>query len=214
MQIFLIIWFILTGVSLIFVIWDQLTNTPSVKIMKAAWFLVILYTGIVGLIAYILGCRKPKHMPHDEFIKDHWKQTLGSEIHCVAGDATAIIIAAGVLHYFNLPNGVESVIEYVAAWAFGLFVFQALFMRFMFSSYWEAVLKCIFPETVSMNFIMSGMIPTIVILKYYFPEGSDPFTLAFWGIMSAATILGFFFAYPINSWMIKRQIKHGMMSEK
>jgi len=210
----LVFWFILTALSLAFVIWDQFTNTPSVGIMKLAWFLVILYTGIIGFIFYLASCRKPKDKSHDEFIKDHWKQALGSEIHCVAGDATAIIITAGILHYFDLPNGWESVIEYVAAWCFGLFVFQALFMRSMFSSYGEAVKKSIFAETVSMNFIMGGMIPTILLLKQHFPHGSDPFTLTFWGIMSTATIVGFIFAYPINSWMVKRGIKHGMMSAK
>ena len=153
-------------------------------------------------------------MSHDEIIKDHWKQALGSEIHCVAGDATAIIIAAGILHYFNVPNGWEAVIEYIAAWFFGLFIFQALFMRSMFGSYWEAVRACVFVETVSMNFIMAGMIPTILILKHHFPTGSNPLTLTFWGIMSAATIIGFCLAYPINSWMVRKGIKHGMMSAK
>ena len=210
----LVLWFVLTGLSLLFVIWDQFTNTPSVPIMKLAWFLVILYTGLFGLIFYVLSCRKPKNMSHDEFIKDHWKQTLGSEIHCVAGDATAIIIAAAILHYFSIPNGWEAVVEYAAAWLFGLLIFQALFMRSMFPSYWEAVIRCVFPETVSMNFIMAGMIPTILILKHHFPYGSNPLTLTFWAIMSAATIIGFIFSYPINSWMVKRGIKHGMMSAK
>jgi Domain of unknown function (DUF4396) len=114
----------------------------------------------------------------------------------------------------NLPNGWEAVIEYIAAWLFGLLVFQALFMRSMYSSYWEAVKRCVFAETVSMNFIMAGMIPVVLILKHYYPKGSDPLTLEFWGIMSAATLVGFLFAYPINSWMVKKGIKHGMMSAK
>lgn len=210
----LTVWFILTGLSLLFVIWDQFTNTPSVGIMKLAWALVILYTGVIGLIFYILSCRKPKNISHDEFIKNHWKQALGSEIHCVAGDATAIIIAAGILHYLNLPNGWEMVIEYISAWLFGLLIFQALFMRSMYRSYAEAVIKCVFAETVSMNFIMAGMIPTIMIIKHHYPKSSDPLTLAFWGMMSAATMIGFVFAYPINSWMVKKGIKHGMMSAK
>ena len=153
-------------------------------------------------------------MSHDAFIKDHWKQALGSEIHCVAGDATGIILAAIMLYFFDLPNGIEAIVEYIFAWVFGLFLFQVLFMRSMFSSYKQAIIQCIFAETVSMNFIMAGMLPTILILKHYFPKGGDPSTLAFWGIMSAATIVGFFFAYPINSWMVRRNIKHGMMTAK
>ncbi len=208
----LILWFIATGLSFFYVLWDQLTNTPSVKIMKLAWLLVILYTGPFGLIFYLLGCRKPRQRSHDDFIKDPWKQGLGSEIHCVAGDATAIILAAALLHYASLPNGWEAVIEYCAAWLFGLLIFQALFMRSMYPSYFEAVKGTVFAETVSMNFIMAGMIPTVLIIKKYFPEASDPFSLRFWGMMSIATIIGSIFAYPINLWMVKKGIKHGMMS--
>lgn len=207
------LWFILTFFSLVFVVWDQLTNTPSVRIMTWAWALTIIYTGPLGLFFYFLSCREPLANTHDAFIKAHWKQTLGSEIHCVAGDATAIIITAAILHYFDIPNGLEAIVEYVAAYIFGLFIFQALFMRSMFNGYWQAVKKTIFPETISMNFVMAGMLPAVLVLKYLFPIASDPFTIYFWGVMSVATIIGFIFAYPINSWLIKKGIKHGMMSK-
>ena len=209
----LILWFILTLLSLVFVIYDQITNTPSMTVMKWAWYLVILYTGPIGLFFYLLSCRQPMPNTHDEFINVHWKQALGSEIHCVAGDATAIIIAAAILYFFQLPNGLEAIIEYCAAYLFGLFIFQALFMRSMFKTYKEAVIKTIFVETVSMNMVMAGMLPTILILKHIYPEGGNPATLLFWGIMSIATMIGFIFAYPINSWMVRIGIKHGMMSK-
>ena len=34
----------------------------------------------------------------------------------------------------------------------------------------------------------------------------------FWGVMSVATVAGGITAYPINSWMVARGVKHGMMS--
>lgn len=209
----LIFWFVLTFLSLLFVIYDQLTNTPSVNVMKFAWFLVILYTGPIGLFFYFLSCRQPMEGTHDEFIKPHWKQALGSEIHCVAGDATAIIVMAAILHSFSISNGLEALIEYIAAYLFGLFIFQALFMRSMFSSYAMAVKHTIFSETVSMNYVMAGMIPTIIILKHFFPQGANPTTALFWGIMSLATIIGFILAYPVNSYLVKHKLKHGMMSK-
>lgn len=209
----LTLWFILTLGSLIYVIWDQFTNTPSMRVMTLAWVLVIFYTGPLGLFFYFTTCRQPMPGTHDAFIKDHWKQSVGSLIHCVAGDATAIIIMAAILHYFSLPNGIEVIIEYVAAYLFGLLIFQALFMRGMFDTYWQAVRNTIFAETVSMNMVMTGMFPVIVIFKYLVPESSNPATLYFWGKMSLATIVGSFIAYPINSWMVKRGVKHGMMSK-
>lgn len=209
---FLFCWYLLTALSLLFVIYDQLTNTPSMRVMTLAWVLILLYTGPLGLFIYLLSCRQPMPNTHDEFIKAHWKQAVGSVIHCVAGDATAIILSAIVLSFFSISNGVELVIEYVAAYLFGLLIFQALFMRSMFSSYREAVMKTLFVETVSMNFVMTGMLPVIVLVKHFIPTASDPAHLEFWGMMSLATIVGFIVAYPVNSWLVNRGIKHGMMS--
>ncbi|NGX45498.1 MAG: hypothetical protein K940chlam2_00653 [Chlamydiae bacterium] len=209
----LILWFTLTILSLGYVLWDQYTNTPSMRIMTLAWALIILYMGPVGLFIYFTSCRQPLPGTHDAFIAAHWKQAVGSLIHCIAGDATAIIALASVLYFTALPNGTEVIIEYIAAYLFGLFIFQALFMRSMFATYREAVMKSIFAETVSMNFVMAGMFPVIVIVKHFLPEASNPATLLFWGMMSLATLVGFALAYPINSWMVKRGVKHGMMSK-
>lgn len=209
---FLLCWYILTGLSVLYLIYDQLTNTPSMRIMGLAWLLVMLYTGPIGLFFYFLSCRQPLPETHEQFIAAHWKQALGSEIHCVAGDATAIIIIAAILHYFPLANGLESIVEYVAAYLFGLFIFQALFMLGMFSSYWEAVKSTIFVETVSMNTVMAGMLPVILVIKYLFPIASDPSQPYFWGMMSLATLVGFIFGYPINSYLVRKGYKHGMMS--
>ncbi len=210
----LYLWFVFTFFSLFFVVWDQWTNTPSVSVMKWAWALTIIYTGPVGLFFYLLSCRQPLPETHDAFIKVHWKQALGSEIHCVAGDATAIIGSAAFLHYYPLPNGLEAIVEYVAAYFFGLFIFQALFMMPMYPNYLSALRKTIFPETVSMNFVMAGMLPVVLLVKHYIVKASDPFAIEFWGMMSLATIIGFFFAYPINSYLVKKGYKHGMMTQK
>jgi hypothetical protein len=105
------------------------------------------------------------------------------------------------------------IIEYLAAFVVGLFVFQALFMRSMYGgNYWLAVRKTFFAETVSMNMVMVGMIPTMVILMRILPEASNPFYPTFWAVMSLATMAGMLTAYPINSWMVRRGLKHGMMS--
>lgn len=209
----LTLWFILTLGCLIFILYDQLTNTPLPKVMTLAWCLVVAYTGPLGLFLYFLTCRQPLEGTHDAFIAPLWKQAVGSLIHCVAGDATAIIGMAALLHFVKVPNGTEVILEYIAAYFFGLLIFQAFSMRGMFSSYKKSVQKTIFAETVSMNLVMAGMFPVIVIIKYHYPIVSNPAHLYFWGMMSLATIIGFIAAYPINFWMVKKGIKHGMMSK-
>jgi hypothetical protein len=208
----LIIWYLLTACSMVFLIWDLFTNTPAGNVMKLAWVLVVFYTGPIGLFIYLLSCRQPLPGTHDDFIKPLWKQATGSLLHCVAGDATGIILSAAIVYHFGLPNGIDLTIEYLSAFVVGLFVFQALFMLSMYGNYWLAVSKTIFVETVSMNMVMVGMIPTMVILMHNLPGSDDPTQALFWGVMSLSTMAGMITAFPINYWMVKRGLKHGMMT--
>jgi len=208
----LLVWYILTFASIAFVIWDQATNTPTMGVMKAAWVLVVLYTGPVGLFIYLLSCRQPKPGTHSAFIAAHWKQSVGSMAHCLAGDATGIIVSAAIVYHFGLPNGIDLIIEYLSAFVVGLLVFQALFMLAMYGDYGTAVRKTFFSETVSMNMVMVGMIPTMIVLMHYVPDGDNPWSARFWGVMSLATLAGGVTAYPINSWLVGKKFKHGMMT--
>ena len=209
----LLLWYLLTVGSLVFLLWDLATNTPAHWVMKLAWTLIILYTGPIGLFIFLLSCRQPMPDTHEQFISAHWKQAVGSMLHCVAGDATGIILAASIVYHFGLPNGVDLIVEYSAAFIVGLLVFQALFMKSMFGgNYFKAIRKTFFAETVSMNMVMVGMIPTMVILMDWVPGGDNPTRPIFWGIMSLATMAGMLTAYPINSWMVRRGLKHGMMT--
>ena len=211
----MLIWFIFTGFSLIFVAWDAFTQTPISKVQALAWLVVTLYTGPVALFMYLLACRNPFAGAHDAFIKAPWKQAFNSEMHCVAGDATGIILAAIVLSFVNLPVGIDVMLEYVAGFAFGLFIFQALIMKDMFGGdYLQAVRRTIFVEWVSMNMVMAGMIPVMVILKHWLPAGENPGNLEFWWIMGIATIAGGVLAYPINAWLVRKNYKHGCMTVK
>ncbi|WP_444925744.1 DUF4396 domain-containing protein [Microbulbifer sp. TRSA002] len=207
------VWFILTGLSLVFVIWDSITNAPTSWVQRLAWILVILYTGVIGLIFYLLTCRRPFPGGHDQFTRATWKQSVNSEMHCLAGDATGILIAASIVPTLGLTNGWDSIIEYLAGFICGLFIFQALMMRSMYQgNYLKAVGKTFFAETVSMNMVMAGMIPAMVILTSIWPNSEDPTNATFWFRMSLATIVGGIIAYPINYWLVKNHLKHGCMT--
>jgi len=212
MHIFLTIWFSLLILSLLFVGFDAITRAPVSWVQKLAWILVTLYTGIVGAILYWIACRKPAHGDHEQFTRATWKQGLNSEMHCVAGDATGIIIAAVVLTLFHFTNGVDIIIEYIIAFISGLFIFQALMMLSMYGNYWLAVRKTFFAETVSMNCVMIGMIPVTVFLAVALTGGDDPLSLGFWLRMDMATIVGTITAFPINYWLVKKNLKHGCMT--
>jgi len=208
----LVVWFVLVALSAAYVAWDAFTKNPEMKVMKWGWVLVTLYTGPVGLAFYVLSCKEPAPGTHEEFVKPLWKQSLGSTIHCVAGDATGVIIAATVTAILGFPMGVDIVVEYVFGFLFGLTIFQALFMRDMLGGSYRLALKASFmPEWLSMNMVMAGMIPTMVVLMM----GRDmramwPGNLAYWGVMSVAVMVGFVTAYPVNVWLVAKGLKHGM----
>ena len=209
------LWFGLTLLSVAYVAWDLFTRTPEMKVMKWGWVLVTLYTGPVGLLIYWFSCREPAPGTHEQFIAPLWKQAVGSTIHCAAGDATGIIVAAGLTGFFGLRMGVDIWVEYAAGFAFGLLIFQALFMKDMMGvSYGEALRSSFLPEWMSMNAMMAGMLPTMVILMTRDMRAMEATSPWFWASMSAATLVGVAVSYPVNYWLVKNKLKHGMGTER
>ena len=209
----MIVWFLLTGASLAFVFWDSVFNGVTSWVQKLAWILVVAYTGPIGCFLYLMTCRRPFPGGHDEFTRKTWKQSVNSEMHCLAGDATGIVVAASVVPVFHLTNGWDSVFEYIAGFVCGLFIFQALMMRAMYDGdYWKAVRKTFFAETMSMNCVMAGMLPTMIVLASFWPTSTEPTTAEFWFRMSIASIVGLATAYPVNFWLVNSHLKHGCMT--
>ncbi|MFZ0564739.1 MAG: DUF4396 domain-containing protein [Chlamydiales bacterium] len=209
----LTLWFVLTALSLIYITYDLIYITPEASVMKLGWWLVTLYTGPIGLFFYLLSCKEPMPHTHEKFVAPLWKQSLGSMVHCLAGDVTGIIVAAIILAFFSVSLPREITIEYLAGFLFGLFIFQSLFMRsLMGEKYWKALKTSFYPEFVSMNMIMAGMIPTMVIWNLIEPSAASPLSVHFWGKMSLATIIAGVCAFSINRWLVKTGLKHGMMT--
>lgn len=213
---FLIAWFALAVASTAYVAYDQFAGNPEPTVMKWGFILITLYMGPFGMLLYVLGDKEPRPGEHEKFTSPLWKQGVGSTIHCVAGDATGIILAAAVTASLGLPMWIDLIVEYVAGFSFGLFIFQSLFMkRMMGGTYWENVKMSFMPEFISMNAMMAGMAPTMSLLMMGRDmRAMDPLELIFWGVMSLGVMVGFATAYPFNVWMVKKGIKHGLMTER
>ena len=211
---FLILWFVLATASTVYVAFDQFNGNPEPTVMKWGFILVTLYMGPFGLLLYVLADKEPHPGEHERFTSPLWKQGVGSTIHCVAGDATGIILAAVVTAALGLPMWIDLIVEYIAGFSFGLFIFQSLFMKEMMGgTYWENVRKSFMPEFISMNAMMAGMAPTMSLLMMGRDmRAMDPLELVFWGVMSLGVMVGFTTAYPFNVWMVKKKVKHGLMT--
>lgn len=213
---FLVAWFVLAAGSTAYVAFDQFSGNPEPTVMKWGFILVTLYMGPFGLLLYVLADKEPRPGEHEHFTSPLWKQGVGSTIHCVAGDATGIILAATVTALLGLPMWIDLIVEYIAGFSFGLFIFQSLFMKkTMGGTYWENVRKSFMPEFISMNAMMAGMAPTMSLLMMGRDmRAMDPLEFVFWGVMSLGVMVGFTTAYPVNVWMVKKKIKHGLMTER
>src|SRR5258707_10306888 len=99
----LIIWFALSALSTLYVAWDQYRGNPEPVVMKWGFVLVTLYMGPIGLLLYVLADKEPRPGTHETFVSPPAKQAVGSTIHCVAGDATGIILAAEITISLGLP---------------------------------------------------------------------------------------------------------------
>ncbi len=207
-------WFVLAGLSTAYVVWDSFVNkNPEATVMKWGWILITLYMGPIALALYVLTDKEPAPGEHEEFIKPLWKQGIGSTVHCIAGDATGIITAAVITAALGLPMWIDLIVEYAAGFAFGLFIFQSLFMKDMAGgSYLKAVKNSFMPEWLSMNMMAAGMFPVMIFLMMGRDmRAMEPTEPLFWAVMSLGVIVGFFVAYPVNVWMVSRNLKHGLM---
>src|SRR5882672_8620726 len=213
---FLIVWFVLAELSTAYVAVDQFRNNPEPTVMRWGFILVTLYMGPLGFLLYVLADKEPRPGEHEQFTAPLWKQGVGSTIHCVAGDATGIILAAVITASLGLPMWLDLIVEYIAGFSFGLFIFQSLFMKNMMGgTYWENVKRSFAPEFISMNAMMAGMAPVMSLLMMGRDmRAMEPTELLFWGVMSLGVIAGFALAYPANVWMAARQLKHGLMTKR
>ncbi|PWT85195.1 MAG: hypothetical protein C5B56_14400 [Proteobacteria bacterium] len=207
----ILLWFVLAAMAVLFVAID-IRTTPESPVLKWGFVLVTAYTGVFGAFLYVLGCREPLPGLHEQYASARWRQALGSTMHCVAGDGVGIIVGAVLAGALHIGGWWEVALEYVLGFGFGWTIFQALFMRDMVGgSYVRSLTSTFIPELLSMNLLMAGMVPTMMILKMHLGGGS-PGSPVFWFVMSMALLVGSILAYPMNWWLVSYHLKHGMLT--
>jgi hypothetical protein len=60
---------------------------------------------------------------HERYVAARWRQTLGSTMHCVAGDGVGIFAGAVLASALALAGPAEAIVEYVLGFGFGWMIF-------------------------------------------------------------------------------------------
>jgi len=208
----MLIWFILTALSLAFVAID-IPKTPESTVLKWAFVILVIFTGPLGAMFYVLGCREPLKETHELYVSETWRQVLGSTMHCAAGDGLGIIAGAVIGALLSLSPWPDFALEYALGFGFGWAFFQAFAMKDMVGgSYLLSLKETFIPELLSMNLLMTGMLPVMKFLMQRIDGAGDPLLPEFWFTMSMAMIAGFALAYPVNWWLVVNNLKHGMLT--
>ena len=161
--------------------------------IKWGWVLITLYMGPIALALYVLTDKEPGP-----------GSTTASSGRC--GSRARLDRAlrrrrrhrhhrrGGDHRLLGLPMWFDLIVEYVAGFVFGLFIFQALFMKDMFGGSLPDRAEAAFvPEWLSMNMMMAGMFPMMVLLMMGRDmRAMDPREPLFWAVMSLGVIVGFF----------------------
>lgn len=207
----MLLWFIQVAIATLFVAID-IRTTPEATVMKWGFVIITLFSGLFGALLYVLSCREPLPGTHELYVAAKWRQIVGSTMHCVAGDGIGILAAAVITAWLGLPMWADVLCEYAFGFLFGWSIFQALFMKSMFDSYWESLTKTFMSELLSMNAVMGGMIVVMVPWMTADMHSMNPAGARFWFVMSLALCAGFIVALPMNGWLVNHGLKHGMMT--
>ena len=222
---FVIPWYAFGAIAAMLVLSDTFTaNRQVTPALKAAWPIIVLFFSVIGVVLYLRSCR-PTHIgsirndagaegastAHREFVAEKWKQVVGSDIHCVAGDGLGIVSAMIVMRLLGFGFWPEFWIEYVVGFAFGWFLFQAPAMHHMGMPWTAAIWKGGRAEFFSMATVMVGM---GLVMRFLTPiivgPPPSPATAAFWGIAALGLLVGFSLTNPVNWWLVTIGWKHGM----
>jgi hypothetical protein len=133
----------------------------------------------------------------------------------VAGDATGIILAAVITARLGLPMWIDLIVEYVAGFAFGLFIFQSLFMKSMMGgTYWANVRKTFLPEFISMNFMIQHGASHELSHDGTRHAGDGADRAALLGCHVARSDRRFCKCLSLECLAVARRLKHGLMTER
>ncbi len=200
-------------------------HRQHMPIMDAVWPLTALYFGPVGVWGYWRLGRPNARTAHPAPTREHrqdkpapaWRGGVLSASHCGAGcvlgdilGGTVVFATGWVLLGERLYT--EYLLEFVLAWLFGIaFQYWSIKPARPSLSRAGAIRDAIKADTLSIVAFEVGMfawmaLASLVLFAHPLPINGP----VFWFMMQVGMILGFATTYPVNQWLVRVGIKHGM----
>ena len=199
------IWAALVVLSLWYVTRDLTRkNTGLMPLMKVVWFLIVLYSGPIGLAVYRYSGRK--QIPQDSL----WRRTFRSDAHCYSGcglgEIIGVTLTVGLL---GLSNLWVALITFACAYIIGFSLTIGPLLQGG-ESLTSAISDSFWGETAS----ITGMEVAAIGVDLWLAGDARMGGLLFWGSLIVSLIVGFFIADPINALLIRFGVKEGMMNPR
>ena len=219
-------------ICLIIIAVDIIKHKQKMWIMNIVWPVTALYSGPIGVFVYYkigrnISGNEMMSMHSDEMTNDNknenqnnkrisWKSVVKGTLHCGSGCTLGDLIAETLLLYITIHIVASRlvnawIIDYVFAFVIGI-IFQYCAIKPMKNlSPGKALGAALKADALSLTSWQVGMYGGMAIATFLiFKRHLEANTVIFWFVMQGAMILGFFTAYPVNWWLIKKGIKEAM----
>jgi hypothetical protein len=213
--------------SALFIIFDIYVrdNRQHMRIMEAVYPITALYFGPLTIWFYLKYGRQNTHKMMGHTNHEHgmhekenpkWHQISKGVSHCGAGCTVGDIIAAWLIFAFGITIAgkelyADFVLDFIFAWLLGIFFQYYTIVSMRQTNRLRAIWQAIKIDTLSIIAFEVGLFFGMYLYQeWLFSHPLPKNSASFWFFMQLAMILGFFTAYPVNLWLIKRGIKEAM----
>jgi uncharacterized protein DUF4396 len=206
------------AVAILFDIFARALRQPM-RVMEAVWPITALYLGPFGWFVYSrLG--RPKLITDSDSGQAELREWEGAAIfalHCGAGCALGDIIGEWAVFFRGLTIATaalwpEYVADFTLAYIFGI-AFQYFAIKPMSGlSTREALRRAVKADTltiIAFELGMFGWMALVFFVLFTHPH-LEPNHPAYWLMMQVAMVIGLLTAYPVNVWLVRHGLKHGM----
>ena len=200
---YLTVWGVLVAASLAVLVWDlRKNNEELMSLMKAVWFLTVLYSGPIGLVGYWYSGRT--QISRDSF----WRRGFRSVSHCYsgcgAGEVIGIVTTAGIL---ALDVSWVVAVTFALAFTFGYALTVGPLLQ-EGVGLGEALKDAFYSETAS----IAVMEIVAISVDLWLAAEATMGDVLFWTSLVFSLSLGLAAAYPVNLALIHVGVKEGMMN--